>query len=60
VADHNLAVQAHAGVDVPRLAVAVGRLVQVHEVHIDRAPRQMPTPLVVPEAVVHVLLLVLS
>ena len=41
VADDDLARQAHAGVDEPGLAVAVRRLVEVHEVHVDRVPRQL-------------------
>ena len=40
VADDRLARDAHAGLDVRELAVAVGGLVQVHEVHVDRRPRQ--------------------
>ena len=31
--------QPQPGADEPELAVAVGRLVQVHEVHVDRRPR---------------------
>ena len=45
VADHDLAVQAEAAADEPELAVAVGGLVQVHEVHVDRAPRQVAVEL---------------
>ena len=41
VADDDLAVEAHARVDETRLAVAVRRLVEVHEVHVDRRPRQV-------------------
>jgi hypothetical protein len=41
VADDDLARQAHARVDEPGLAVAVRRLVEVHEVHVDRVPRQL-------------------
>ncbi len=38
VADDYLAFEAHPGRDEPELAVAVGRLVQVHEVHVDPVP----------------------
>ena len=38
MADDDLAGETHAGVDEARLPVAVGRLVQVHEVHVDRVP----------------------
>jgi len=41
MADDDLAAEPHAGVDEPRLAVAVRRLVEVHEIHVDRAPRQL-------------------
>jgi hypothetical protein len=41
VANDDFARQTHAGVDEPGLAVAVGRLVEVHEVHVDRVPRQL-------------------
>ncbi len=41
VADNRLARHAEAGLDVAELAVAVRRLVQVHEVHVDRRPRQL-------------------
>ena len=41
VADHNLAVDAEAGDDVPELTVAMGGLVQVHEVHVDGLPRDL-------------------
>ena len=41
MADDDFARQTHAGVDEARLPVAVGRLVQVHEVHVDRVPRQV-------------------
>lgn len=37
MADDDLAAEAHAGVDKPGLAVAVGGLVEVHEVHVDLA-----------------------
>ena len=40
VAGDGLARHAQAGLDVPELAVAVGGLVQVHEVHVDGVPRQ--------------------
>ena len=40
VAEHRLALDAHAGLDERELAVAVGGLVQVHEVHVDGRPRQ--------------------
>ena len=39
VADDNLALDAEAGDDVTELTVAVGGLVQVHEVHVDGLPR---------------------
>ena len=38
VAGDDFAVEAHAGHDESEFAVAVGALVQVHEIHIDRAP----------------------
>ena len=38
VADHDFARDAHAGADVPELDVAVGALVEVHEVHVDIIP----------------------
>ena len=38
VADDHLAAQPQPAADEPELAVAVGRLVQVHEVHVDRRP----------------------
>ena len=41
VADDDLAGEPQARVDEARLAVAVRGLVQVHEVHVDRAPRQV-------------------
>ena len=41
VADYHLARPAHAGRDVAELAVAVGALVQVHEVHVDLVPRNL-------------------
>jgi len=41
VADDNFAREAHARVDEPGLAVAVGGLVEVHEIHVDRAPREV-------------------
>ena len=41
MADDDFARQTHARVDEARLAVAVSRLVQVHEVHVDRVPRQI-------------------
>ena len=39
MADDNLALDAEAGDDVTELTVAVGGLVQVHEVHVDGLPR---------------------
>ena len=42
---HDLAVQAEAAADEPELPVAVRGLVQVHEVHVDRSPRQVPVEL---------------
>jgi hypothetical protein len=41
VPDDHLAIQAHAAADKAELAVAVGRLVQVHKVHIDVGPGQV-------------------
>ena len=41
VADHDLAVDAQAGDDVAELTVAMGGLVQVHEVHVDGLPRDL-------------------
>ena len=41
VAHHDLAIQAQAGVQEPGLAIAVGGLVEVHEIHVDLAPRQI-------------------
>ena len=41
VADDDLARQAQARADEPELPVAVRRLVQVHEVHVDLAPGQI-------------------
>ena len=38
IADDHLPVQPHAAHDEPVLAVAVGRLVQVHEIHVDGGP----------------------
>ena len=45
MADDHLTAEPHARVDEARLAVAVRRLVQVHEVHVDRRPRQIATEL---------------
>ncbi len=45
VANHDLPAEAQAGVDEPRLAIAVRGLVEVHEVHVDRAPRQVAVEL---------------
>ena len=41
MADDHLAVEPQPGVDEPGLAVAVRRLVEVHEIHVDLAPRQV-------------------
>ena len=41
VAYHHFAADAHAGADVAELTVAVGRLVEVHEVHVHRVPRNL-------------------
>ena len=41
MADDDLAGEPHARMDEARLAVAVRRLVQVHEIHVDRLPRQI-------------------
>ena len=38
VADHDFARDAHPGADVPELDVAVGALVEVHEIHVDLVP----------------------
>ena len=38
VPDDDLAIATHAGADEPELAVAVGALVEVHEVHVDVGP----------------------
>ena len=40
VADHGLARDPEPGLDVAELPVAVGRLVEVHEVHVEVRPRQ--------------------
>ena len=45
VADDGLARQAQARADVPELAAAVGGLVQVHEIHVDLAPREVAVEL---------------
>ena len=45
VADDDFAPQPQTGVDEPGLAVAMGCLVQVHEVHVDGAPRQVAVEL---------------
>ena len=45
VADHDLAVEPQARHDEPELPVAVGRLVQVHEVHVDLRPGQLAVEL---------------
>ncbi len=41
VADDHLALEAQAGGDEPELPVAVGGLVEVHEVHVDVGPRDL-------------------
>ncbi len=41
VTDDDLALHAHPGADVAELDVAVGALVQVHEVHVDVTPRNL-------------------
>ena len=41
VAEDDLVVPAHAGEDVPELALAMGRLVLVHEVHVDGVVRNL-------------------
>ena len=38
VPHHHLAVEAQAAADEPELAVAVGRLVEVHELHVELGP----------------------
>ncbi|MNM98970.1 hypothetical protein D3C81_1115180 [compost metagenome] len=45
VADHHCAWQSQAGPHETELAPAVGGLVQVHEVHVDLAPGQIPVEL---------------
>lgn len=45
VTDDGLAVQAEAAEEGPILAVAVGGLVQVHEVHVNRGPGDVPIEL---------------
>ena len=45
VADDGLAGDPQPGLDEPELAVAVGGLVQVHEVHVDLGPRQIAVEL---------------
>ena len=45
VADDDLPGQAHARVQEAGLAVPVGGLVQVHEIHVDLAPGQVPVEL---------------
>ena len=45
VADHDLAVEPHARVEEPGLAVAMGGLVEVHEVHVDLTPWQVAVEL---------------
>ena len=45
VADDDLAAEPQPGVQVPGLPVAVGGLVQVHEVHVDLGPRQVAVEL---------------
>ena len=40
MSDDRLASQPHPRLNEPELAVAVGGLVQVHEVHVDLSPRQ--------------------
>ena len=43
--DDRLPAQTHSRLDEPELAVAVCRLVQVHEVHVDLGPRQLAVEL---------------
>ena len=45
MSDHHLALESHAGMDESRFPIAMGRLVEVHEVHVDAAPGQVPTEL---------------
>jgi hypothetical protein len=45
VSDGDLALEAHPGRDEPELPVAVGGLVQVHEVHVDVGPGNPPVEL---------------
>ncbi len=40
--DDHLAVLAHAGIDKPKLPIAMGRLMQVHVIHINFAPGNIP------------------
>ena len=41
VSYHHLAWNAHTGADMTELDVAMSRLVEVHEVHVDSVPRQL-------------------
>ena len=41
MANHNLAAQAHAAAYMSELAVTVGRLVQIHEIHVHGVPRNL-------------------
>ena len=43
--DDHLARFSHAAADIAEFAVAMGRLVQIHEVHVDRRPGQVPVEL---------------
>ena len=45
MADHDLAVEPQARVEEPGLAVAMRGLVEVHEIHVDLAPRQVAVEL---------------
>lgn len=45
VADDHLSTETQARVDEARLAVAVRRLIEVHEIHVDGSPRQVAVEL---------------
>ena len=45
MADDDLAGEAQAGGDEAELAVAMGRLVQVHEIHVDGGPGKLAVEL---------------
>ena len=45
MADDHLPVQTHPAGDEAELAVAMRRLIEIHEVHVDAGPRQLSTEL---------------